>query len=113
MGVPMERRWTTRTPARFDVDMYCEGYDLATCQTSDISFGGVFLELGHTPPPVDSTVDLVFHCGSAGDTRARYKLPAKVVRVTDRGVGVMFRDFDAAAFRSLREIFRTKDEHAA
>ncbi len=93
--------------------MYCEGYGVTTCRTSDISFGGVFLELEGMGPPVDSPVDLVFHCEGVGNQPARYKLPAKVVRVSEGGVGVMFRDFDAAAFRSLREIFRTRDEHAA
>ncbi len=103
----------TRTPVKFAVDICCEGYEPASCLTSDISFGGVFLELGQNVFPVDSTIDLIFHCESLGGERARHKLPAKVVRVTDQGVGVMFRDFDAAAFRALREIFRTKDEYAA
>ena len=108
----MERRWTTRAPAKFDVDMYCEGYEMTSCHTNDISFGGVFLEFENKAPPIESTIDLVFHCQST-ERCERYKLPAKVVRVTERGVGVMFRDFDATAFRSLREIFRMKDEHAA
>ncbi len=103
----------TRTAVKFAVDIYCEGYEPASCLTTDISFGGVFLELNQRALPVEATVDLVFHCEAVGGDVARHKLPAKVVRVTESGVGVMFRDFDAAAFRSLREIFRTKDEYAA
>ncbi len=102
----------TRTPVKFAVDICCEGYESISCLTTDISFGGVFLELNQRALPVDSAVDLVFRCESP-EGEARHKLPAKIVRVTDQGIGVMFRDFDAAAFRSLREIFRTKDECAA
>ena len=110
----MERRWTTRTPARLEVDLHCDELKGSeSCRTRDISFGGIFLELSNWEPTKDTLVDLVFHFESKDKHKTHYKLPAKVVRVTDYGVGVVFRDFDAASFRSLREIFRFKDECAA
>lgn len=105
----MERRWTTRTPARLNVDLYFQSMEVVNCQTRDVSFGGVFLEMNQWLPPVDAAIDLVFRLGDAGNYR-KYRIPAKVVRTTPDGVGIMFRDFDAAAFRSLREVLRHRDE---
>lgn len=109
----MERRWTTRAPISFDVDLYCEGYEVAVCTTSDISYGGVFLALDHGMPLEETIVHLVFHFKQANERNARYKLPAKVARVTSRGIGLEFCDFDAAAFRTLREMFKLKEDCAA
>lgn len=105
----MERRWTTRTPARLNVDLYFQSMEVVNCQTRDVSFGGVFLELYQWVPPMEASVDLVFRLGEANNYR-KYRIPAKVVRATGEGVGIMFRDFDAAAFRSLREVLRHRDE---
>jgi hypothetical protein len=107
----MERRWTTRMPAKLNVDLYFQSMEVVNCQTRDVSFGGVFLELHQWVPPMEASVELVFRLGEANNYR-KYRIPAKVVRSTGEGVGIMFRDFDAAAFRSLREVLRHRDETA-
>jgi hypothetical protein len=67
--------------------------------------GGVFLEMGRLFPAVDTMVELVFKVGPT-DKRTKYKIKAKVVRVADDGIGLMFSDFDAGTFRALQEVLR-------
>ena len=100
----MEQRWSTRTRARLEIDLSCQGMANKRCYTRDIGLGGVFLELGqNAAPPRDSIVELVFNFDH-GTVTGSHRIRGKVVRVVEDGVGLMFRDFDANAFRSLREL---------
>jgi hypothetical protein len=54
----------------------------------------------------DADVDLFFLSDDKAGSRARHKLSARVVRHTENGVGLMFRDFDTSAFRALQEIMK-------
>ena len=98
----MEQRWSTRSRIALDVDLVYEGSERKGCRTRDIGLGGVFLEISRDVPPKDATVELTFRLGK--DDNTRHKIKAKVVRVSHDGVGLMFRDFDARAFRSLKEL---------
>ena len=108
----MEQRWSTRTPVKLDVDMAYDDKELEDCSTRDIGMGGVFLEAGSSLPSVDTMVELVFKVGPS-DKRTKHKIKAKVVRVADDGVGLMFRDFDAGSFRALQEVLRYTQGAAA
>lgn len=99
----MEQRWSTRSRIALDVDVFYEGAERKGCRTRDIGLGGVFLEIGKEAPPKDAMVELTFRLGKGTET-SEHKIMAKVVRVTHDGVGLMFRDFDARAFRSLKEL---------
>ena len=104
----MERRWTARLGISLDVDLRFQEHELLDCKARDISFGGVFLEMSQFKPPVDSHVEMVFKVTERGEL-TQQTLPGKVVRVMKDGVGVMFYDFDADAFRSLRSIHQHKE----
>jgi len=99
----MEQRWSTRTRVKLDVDLSGQGLEEGKYQTRDIGLGGVFLEMTRNAPAQDTLVELTFDFeqGTAG---GRHKIKCKVVRVEEDGIGLMFRDFDANAFRALREL---------
>jgi len=100
----MERRWTERTPINVPVDLSCTNVQNEECRTRDIGLGGVFVELPKTVNLATETpVELTFKLGS-GPQLTKHRINARVVRVSGDGVGMMFRDFDAIAFRSLQEV---------
>ena len=104
----IERRWAKRTPVSLDVEVICQGKGAAACKALDIGLGGVFLEMGRDEVLPDSNVELMFLLG-ASSQRIKHKIKARVVRTSAQGMGLMFRDFDATAFRSLQEVLRYKD----
>ena len=107
-----ERRWTERTPMNIPVDLSYAGTHAGECRTRDIGLGGVFVEAPGTLDLAPETpVELIFKLG-AGDRLTKHRINARVVRVTDGGIGMMFRDFDATAFRSLQEVLRYKQGEA-
>jgi hypothetical protein len=107
----MERRWTTRTNLNLDVDVaYGEG-EVIGCTTRDIGLGGVFVATGKSALPPGENVELTFRLGQVNDD-PEYRIRAKVVRHTDDGAGLMFRDFDATAFRALQKVMRFKESSA-
>lgn len=104
----MEHRWSLRTPIELDVDLIREsGSGHEAFKTRDIGLGGVFLEGGGAYPEKNTNVELNFILTTdEGDMKHRIK--ARVVRIADDGIGLMFRDFDVGAFRSLQEVLRYK-----
>lgn len=108
----MERRWTERTPIDVPVDISYGGKLAGDCRTRDIGLGGVFVELPEgLALTEDTAVELTFKLG-AGVHLTRHRINASVVRVAEGGAGMMFRDFDAGAFRSLQEVLRYKHSDA-
>jgi hypothetical protein len=104
----MERRWTERTPINVPVDLSYAGMQSGECRTRDIGLGGVFVEIpGAANLAQETPVELTFKLGSGADV-TKHRIHARVVRVAADGVGMMFRDFDAGAFRSLQEVLRYK-----
>jgi PilZ domain len=102
----MERRWTERTPVNVPVDLAYAGTQTGEYRARDIGLGGVFVELpGEVILVVETPLDLIFILGS-GVHLNKFRISARVVRVVADGVGMMFRDFDADAFRSLQEVLR-------
>lgn len=107
-----ERRWTVRTPVNLDVEVLNQDGELAVCKALDIGLGGVFLKINRGEIFPDSSVELIFLLGTSAH-RIKHKIKARVVRMSEQGMGLMFRDFDATAFRSLQEVLRYKDVHKA
>ncbi|MEQ6342708.1 MAG: PilZ domain-containing protein [Gammaproteobacteria bacterium] len=105
----MERRWTARAPIYLDVGLFFHGQEISVCKTRDIGLGGVFLESAQPLLPKEAQVELIFMLGS-GEQRIKHKIRAKVARLTEEGMGLVFRDFDATAFRSLQEVMRHKEK---
>ena len=107
----MERRWTQRTEAEFNVELHFSGCEIADCRMRDISLGGLYLKRGDLAPARNDALELVFTLNDEGKTR-KYRLPARVARVDDGGLGISFKGTDVSAFRALREIFRRKSPAA-
>lgn len=103
----MEKRWSERKQLCVGVDV-CRGGDLLNSgRSSDIGLGGLFLGVDSlTGLQKGSSVDLVFRLqsGENGDDIIRHRVGARVARVTERGVGLKFCNFDTGVFRSLQEI---------
>ena len=104
----MERRWTERTPINVPVDLAYAGIQVGEYRTRDIGLGGVFVEMpAESKPAAETSVELTFKLGAA-DSASKHRINARVVRVVQDGVGMIFRDFDAGAFRCLQEVLRYK-----
>lgn len=97
----IEKRWSVRQPLRVDVDIRFAGGHVHG-RSMDIGLGGMFVETDAFRLAPDGNVTLRFHSQSAGI--AASDLHARVVRLCDHGVGVMFQDFDADAYRSLKSV---------
>lgn len=100
----VEQRWSQRRSVALGVDIYRNEALLNKCQSRDVGLGGVFLDLEQGSLQQHQDVELFFTLGENSETR--HKLKARVVRVSDDGVGLMFRDFDTGSFRALQEIMR-------
>lgn len=107
-GKTMERRWTTRRKLGLEVDVVFEGGHLSGCQTRDIGLGGVFVKTGDRVLPDDQPVEVRFKLQGPVEVE-EHKIRAKVVRLVSGGAGLMFRDFDAGAFRSLQRVLKVRE----
>lgn len=104
----MERRWTTRRKLGLDVDVAYDGGGVQGCHTNDIGLGGVFVKTGERVLPGDQPVELRFKLRGPADME-EHTIRAKVVRLVPGGAGLMFRDFDAGAFRSLQRVLKVRE----
>jgi len=101
----MERRWTTRTELNIAVDVLLNDEVAIQCRTGDIGLGGVYLNTRVDSQLTEGdTVELMFKLRAPQSETC--KLRAKVVRLTEQGAGLMFKDFDAIAFRSLQQVMK-------
>ena len=104
----MENRWSDRRELQLDVDVFRDGAKVCSCQSRDVGLGGAFLDMQSSEPLAeDENLELVFHLMSEKNP-IKHNLHAKVVRVTNDGVGLKFHDFDTSVFRSLQEIMSYK-----
>jgi hypothetical protein len=104
----MENRWSDRRQLRLNVDVFRDGQKVCTCQSRDVGLGGAFLDMNETAAMTpEDNIELVVHLLS-GQTPIKHSLPARIVRVTDEGVGLKFHEFDTSVFRSLQEIMSYK-----
>jgi hypothetical protein len=112
-GGVMENRWSDRRELRLDVEVFREGTKICSCQSKDIGLGGAFLdfESAQSLPQdafgVDSNIDIVFHLISE-QAPIKHNLHARIVRITENGIGLKFHEFDTGVFRSLQEIMSYK-----
>lgn len=106
----MEQRWSPRTRVNLEVDLLVKGKEVGGCRTRDIGMGGAFVEVSEDFHAEKAIVELIFKLGS-GDHYSNHRIKAIIVRVANDGVGLMFRDFDASAFRSLQEILQYAQSH--
>ena len=107
-GGVMENRWSDRRELQLDVEVFRDGTKVCSCQSRDVGLGGAFLDLDSSHSlGEDENIELVFHLVTS-QSPIKHNLHAKVVRITEEGVGLKFHDFDTGVFRSLQEIMSYK-----
>ncbi|MDO3722199.1 PilZ domain-containing protein [Marinobacter sp. chi1] len=85
----MEHRLSKRVPGRLGSLLYKRGMPVATGQIRDASRSGLFLATEYAGADIDETVELEFRFPKR-DERSFRRLVARVVRKTDKGLGVEF-----------------------
>ena len=101
----MEHRWSMRKPVAESITL--KGTPLGVIEGSvrDISLGGMYVDTGKKPLPVNSTVHLAFPVPNKSEQDKREQevcmVPAVVVRTTNEGAGLMFQRFAPSTFRLL------------
>ena len=114
----MEQRWSQRKKVTLNVDVSYHGSDLTRGVSCDVGLGGVFLKTDSQCLQHNQVVDLFF---TMDNETIKHKLKARVVRELNNGYGLMFKEFDTNAFRSLQVIMKhsscakitTKDNNLA
>ncbi|MDD3519244.1 MAG: PilZ domain-containing protein [Chromatiales bacterium] len=85
-----ERRRHVRVPVEIHVECYCDGQHARVLRTLDLSESGVFLVVDPiTMPGIGGEVELQV-VGTLGGGETPPRVRARVVRVTDEGVGLEF-----------------------
>ena len=102
----MERRWTTRTEINVGLEITSLGKVIPNCEAKDIGLGGAYVLTKGSDLNEGSDVELNFKLDSQGEG-SEHVIRAKVVRLYEDGVGLMFKDFDAVAFRVLQKVIKT------
>ncbi len=95
-----ERRDSQRVPVALDAVLNYQA-QVMICTIRDISLNGAFIE--GTPeglPYFNAPVELGLTLTSAGETK-QHRIPAKIRRITDNGVGLTFGDVGMDAYFSL------------
>ena len=95
-----ERRDSQRVPVTIDAVLNCQA-QVMICTVRDISLNGAFIE--STPgclPYYNALVELGLTLTSGGETK-QHRIPAKIRRITDKGVGLTFGDVGMDAYFSL------------
>ena len=97
----MEKRWSIRKAIQLDVVLHHDTAGAIKCRTRDISLEGMFIETDSKTLPIDEPVYLDFIL-QEGDNKLHH-IRAKVIRTTENGMGVMFREFNPRISHFLRD----------
>jgi hypothetical protein len=98
----MEKRWSMRKPITLDVVLHHGTVGVMKCKTRDISLEGMFIETDRPLLPIDDPIHLDFILQN--DNNKLHHIRAKVVRTSDTGMGVMFREFNPRVSQFLRDV---------
>lgn len=101
----IEHRWSQRRFVSLQVEIVGAGVN-EDCTTKDVGLGGAFVEMSGHIPDCDTDVELLFSLSNHDQRVTKHRLSARVVRSANNGVGLVFKDFDTRAFRSLQEVMR-------
>ena len=85
----MEHRLSFRTPLSVNVAIYYNGLGLLRGCSLDVSRHGMFVDTGAMTLPLHAMVDVAFPLERGYSSPPR-STPTMVVRLTDKGVGLMF-----------------------
>jgi hypothetical protein len=107
----MEKRWSERKTLNLQAELHQRGEQPFECRTRNVSLGGTFLEINPPLPDMhkNDNVEVVFYLNPDG-VATKHRLNARVVRLSDKGIGFKYFNFDTNAFRSLQEIMSYQDK---
>ena len=95
-----ERRDSQRVPVTIDAVLNYQA-QVMICTVRDISLNGAFIEsVPGGLPYYNAPVELGITLTSDGETK-QHRIPAKIRRITDKGVGLTFGDVGMDAYFSL------------
>jgi hypothetical protein len=94
--VSVERRYSARHPLDLRVDIRYRKRRFYCARARNLSVDGMYLEVQSLTLPTGTLVELEFECQGR-----QWLVPAIVVHHAGNGVGVMFRDPQAALFKAL------------
>ncbi len=106
----MEHRWSPRKAVKMDVFINYRPLGLVRGETRDISLEGMFVETGRIALPKNEAVDISFTLQHEKEAGVHH-LGAYVVHSSDKGVGLMFRDFQSSVFRALEDVIFDNEDH--
>ena len=86
----MEHRLSLRTPLTMNVAIYYNGLGLLQGRSLDVSRHGMFVATGPMLLPLHAIVDVAFPLLSGKNSGVPQRTPAMVVRLTSKGIGLMF-----------------------
>lgn len=98
----MEHRWSSRTAIELDVTVESDAGRIKA-RSQDIGLEGMFLEAPVHRLQERAAVELIFALGTGRRARV-HRVKACVVRKDPKGIGVMFLEFTAGAFRYLEDV---------
>ncbi len=97
-----------RVPLSVQVVIYCRGLGLVRGRTRQVGVGSMIIDTGIIRLPLDEEVEVaVVLCDGADDQV--HQITAKVVRNSELGSELSFRDFEADTIRCLRRVLSASD----
>jgi hypothetical protein len=100
------QRKTPRIAFKASINILIEGKIIGPCNAKDLSLGGIFVIVNPQKFAVGKCIIQIVRQATISKT---LEIPANVVRVTKKGVGVQFTEMDCDAFNILSEIIVNAD----
>ena len=104
-----EKRRTTRVKFHTSVDLKFTDTTYEQCEILDLSVKGVFV-LGITDRRQDQECEVTLQLSGAS-SELKLEMKAKVVRVTEDGIGLYFHEVDLDSFSHLKYIVYYNSEN--
>lgn len=95
-----EQREIKRKPVILDVKLSSEGTEEQPCRIRDMSLNGAFIEYQNESLGADDQVELDMTIDQNGEN-TQHKVAAEVIRVSEDGAALRFRQVDMDTFGSI------------
>lgn len=103
MNKRAEHRWSGRRPMRLSVVLRAGGQRPQQAMCHNLGLGGMYVEADPEWLPLNSLLYVGLTLGRGGK-ESHHRLPARVVRLSKDGAGLMFSDFKRDAAYVLGEL---------
>jgi hypothetical protein len=102
----IDQRWNTRQPLQLNIQVFDSIYAqeaILNTRTENVSLGGMFILTPAQQLAVNHNLAIGLPLGNKVDS-TQQRLSARVVRKTQRGVGLSFNDNNLDTLQILREL---------